>query len=224
MAQTIYAIMRQKRNTYAWFQQNNPILEDGQIGIISSGQYQNCFKIGDGVTGWNALPWVTDYHILFNKPRINGVELSGNVSLDQLGTASINALNTETAARTSADSTLQGNIDAEEAAREAVGTALATEIVVRQQLAQALDGETAARQSGDALKANIESPHLSGIPTTPDASGDEPEQIINFRTVTTLLDDVYDVLDMILPDLLVTQAGDSICTQNGEALIIRNYT
>jgi hypothetical protein len=39
MPNIIYAIMRQKRNTADWFSQNNPILDDGQMGIISSGQH-----------------------------------------------------------------------------------------------------------------------------------------------------------------------------------------
>jgi hypothetical protein len=117
MAQTILAVMRQKRNTYAWFQQNNPVLADGQIGFINAGQYKNCFKIGDGVTAWNGLSWVTDYSLLFNKPSINGVPISGNVSPNQLGIASSDALNTEAQTRANADTTLQGNIDAEATAR-----------------------------------------------------------------------------------------------------------
>jgi hypothetical protein len=210
----IYAIMRQKRNTYEYFTANNTLLEDGQIGIISAGQYRNCFKIGDGVTRWNSLSWVTDYKILFNKPSINDVELSGNVSLEQLGIASSQELATETTARTNGDATLTQALAAEESARKQTDD----------DLSKALIDEAAARQSGDVLKANIESPHLSGIPTTPDASGNEPKQIVNLRTVNTLLEGIYDVLDMILPELLVTQEGDYICTQNGDALIIRNYT
>ena len=92
MAQTIYAIMRQRRNTNAYFSEHNVVLEDGQLGVVISGQYRNCFKIGDGLTPWNSLPWVTDYAILFNKPSINSVPLAGNVSLSQIGAASLDAL------------------------------------------------------------------------------------------------------------------------------------
>jgi hypothetical protein len=106
MPDVIYAIMRQRRNTYAYFTQNNPVLEDGQIGIINTGQHRGCFKVGDGATGWNSLPWVTDYSILFNKPAINGVTLAGNVSLPQIGAASVDALNSVLAVASGASKAL----------------------------------------------------------------------------------------------------------------------
>ena len=106
MPQTIFAIMRQRRNTYAYFTQNNIILEDGQIGLVNTGQYRNCFKYGDGVTPWNSLPWVTDYAILFNKPSINSVPLAGNVSLPQIGAASVDALNSVLAVASGASKAL----------------------------------------------------------------------------------------------------------------------
>jgi hypothetical protein len=253
--------MRQKRNTYAWFSQNNPILADGQIGIISSGQYKNCFKVGDGVSYWNSLSWITDYTILFNKPKINSVELAGNLSPDQLGIASVNAITAEVTARQAADTaeatsrrnadaTLQGNIEAEATSRwnadndleediEAEATSrrnadatLQGNIEAEERARQAADNaitddlanEIETRRRQDELKANIESPHFSGIPTTPDPSGEELKQVVNIGTVTTLLSDLYDQLEMIIPELRATEEGEYICTQNGEALIVRDYT
>jgi hypothetical protein len=192
---TYNAIIRVRIDTLANWTVSNRTLEAGEIGIVSDTQM---FKVGNGVTAWAALPYM----------RGDTDNIAAQIVLIQT------ALAVEETARQQADTTLQANIDAEAAAREQANTAQA----------QALSEEALARQSGDVLKADIESPHLSGIPTSPDASGNEPEQIVNFRTVNTLLEGIYDVLDMILPELRVTQAGDYICTQNGDALIIRNYT
>ncbi|MDR0374416.1 MAG: hypothetical protein LBH85_01650, partial [Treponema sp.] len=158
MAQTILAIMRQKRNSYEWFQNNNPTLADGQIGVVNSGQYKNCFKIGDGVAAWNSLSWATDYTILFNKPSINKVKLSGDTSLVKLGIASIDALDAEETTRTQAVAALQTALDAEETARTqadaALQTALDAEETTRTQadaaLQTALDAEETPRTQADA--------------------------------------------------------------------------
>jgi hypothetical protein len=240
--------------------QNNTLLEDGQIGIISAGQYRNCFKIGDGVTRWNDLPWVTDYQILFNKPSINGVSLSGNVSLQQLGVASSQNLTAEATARQSADQTLQGNIDAEEEARQSADQTLQdnldAEEEARQQadtdeatarqsadqtlqgnideeeaareagdtaLAQALAAEATAREEADALKADIDSPHFTGIPTTPDADGSISEQIVNWEILKTQIDVLQTQIDVLSPDFYATLSGNSIITQDGRKLSAKNY-
>jgi hypothetical protein len=168
MASTIYATMRQRRNTYAFFQQDNTLLEDGQLGIINSGQYKNCFKIGDGVTRWNTLPWVTDYQLLFNKPQVNGVNLSGNVSLSQLGVASAAGLTTEAQTRQQADTALT----------------------------QALATEKTERQSADEALAPIESPHFTGVPTTPEPDYTVPDQIATVQDSIFMRDLIlYTILD-----------------------------
>ncbi len=50
----INAQMKQRRDTKANWAANNPVLLAGELGIVSD---DNNFKIGDGVTPWNALPF-----------------------------------------------------------------------------------------------------------------------------------------------------------------------
>jgi hypothetical protein len=157
MAAQILAIMRQKRATYNWFQQNNPVLADGQIGIINSGQNKNCFKVGDGVTAWNSLSWVTDYAILFNKPSINGVPLSGNMSPDQLGIASHAAISVEATARANADSTHA----ALTAAHSATATPAANRIAMYDAAGRLKSGAPPAADTDVARKAEINAEALA---------------------------------------------------------------
>ena len=44
------------QNTTAWFTTNNPVLLAGQYGYETG---TGLFKVGDGVTAWNSLPYVT---------------------------------------------------------------------------------------------------------------------------------------------------------------------
>ena len=53
----IKAIVRVRRGSYASWQQANPILVDGQMGLINSGHDKGKIKIGDGVTRWNDLEY-----------------------------------------------------------------------------------------------------------------------------------------------------------------------
>ena len=59
MAQkTLSAIVKQRINTAAGWASANPVLQDGQIGVErDNGQVK--FKVGDGVTAWNTLPYFT---------------------------------------------------------------------------------------------------------------------------------------------------------------------
>jgi hypothetical protein len=157
MAKTVYATMLQKRATYEWFQTNKPILAPGQIGIVSTGQYKNCYKIGDGQSRWDQLSWVTDYNILFNRPSINGKEISGNKSLNDLGIASSQSLAEEKQQRQQADTAFQTNLNAEAAARknadEVFQTSLNAEAAARknadEEFQASLAEEAAARTSAD---------------------------------------------------------------------------
>lgn len=58
MAQkVIYAIVKNKRKTASEWALENPILQDGQIGIESDSRR---FKVGDGATTWNSLDYAVD--------------------------------------------------------------------------------------------------------------------------------------------------------------------
>ena len=55
MAKTIIrAHMKQRRDTAVNWQAQNPVLLDGEIGIVTD--QPDRYKVGDGVTEWNALP------------------------------------------------------------------------------------------------------------------------------------------------------------------------
>jgi hypothetical protein len=54
----IKAIIRLRGGTLAQWAQNNTVLLDRQIGMVTSGDGYGKFKVGDGVTGWNDLPYV----------------------------------------------------------------------------------------------------------------------------------------------------------------------
>ena len=51
----IKAQMQQRRDTKANWASKNPVLLAGEIGIVSDDP--NLYKVGDGTTAWNALPF-----------------------------------------------------------------------------------------------------------------------------------------------------------------------
>ena len=46
-----------RRDTAAQWQSNNPVLCDGEIGIVTDGTATEWLKVGDGTTPWNQLPY-----------------------------------------------------------------------------------------------------------------------------------------------------------------------
>ena len=52
---TIKAQMKQRRDTQANWASTNPVLLDGELGIVSDDP--NLYKVGDGTTAWNILPF-----------------------------------------------------------------------------------------------------------------------------------------------------------------------
>ena len=52
---TIKAQMKQRRDTKANWASTNPVLLDGELGIVSDDP--NLYKVGDGTTAWNSLPF-----------------------------------------------------------------------------------------------------------------------------------------------------------------------
>lgn len=59
MSNIIYANARFAYNNkpLSWWQENNPVLANGEPGIVSDAINGEWLKIGDGVTAWNDLPW-----------------------------------------------------------------------------------------------------------------------------------------------------------------------
>lgn len=52
---TIKAQMKQRRDTKANWEATNPVLLAGELGIVSDDP--NLYKVGDGATAWNSLPF-----------------------------------------------------------------------------------------------------------------------------------------------------------------------
>ena len=50
----IQAQMQQRRDTAEQWAAKNPVLLDGELGVVTDNP--NSYKIGDGVTAWNGLP------------------------------------------------------------------------------------------------------------------------------------------------------------------------
>lgn len=46
-----------RRDTSARLQANNPVLCDGEMGVVTDGTDTEWLKVGDGVTPWNQLPY-----------------------------------------------------------------------------------------------------------------------------------------------------------------------
>lgn len=59
MSEKIFAKARfiPRRMTRALWEQQNPVLFEGEHGFVTDGKNGECEKIGDGVTPWNELGW-----------------------------------------------------------------------------------------------------------------------------------------------------------------------
>ena len=60
MSKTVNTKILLRNDTYSNWQTNNPTLAKGEIGIamkLQNGVTVKNFKIGDGTTAWNSLPW-----------------------------------------------------------------------------------------------------------------------------------------------------------------------
>lgn len=77
--------IQHRRDTESNWTSVNPVLLEGEIGYDTTNKK---FKIGDGVTAWADLAYqseggsggTTDYNGLTNKPKINNIELVGNIN------------------------------------------------------------------------------------------------------------------------------------------------
>lgn len=50
-------VFQPKRKTAAEWESENPILRDGEFGVVTDGSDGEWLKVGDGVTVWNSLPY-----------------------------------------------------------------------------------------------------------------------------------------------------------------------
>ena len=50
-------VFQPKRKTAVEWESENPILRDGEFGVVTDGSDGEWLKVGDGVTAWNSLPY-----------------------------------------------------------------------------------------------------------------------------------------------------------------------
>lgn len=50
-------VFQPKRKTKAEWESENPILRDGEFGVVRDGADGEWLKVGDGITAWNSLPY-----------------------------------------------------------------------------------------------------------------------------------------------------------------------
>lgn len=50
-------VFQPKRKTAAEWESENPILRDGEFGLVTDGTDGEWLKVGDGVTAWNSLAY-----------------------------------------------------------------------------------------------------------------------------------------------------------------------
>ena len=77
-----------KRDTRENWVSKNPILLEGEIGIEQIDEKNVKIKFGNGKDSYISLPYfgnAISYPDIFDKPIINGVEIVGDLSLDDLG-------------------------------------------------------------------------------------------------------------------------------------------
>ena len=78
MATTVVSTIKFKRGTEARWAELNPILENGEPGYVYD---KHKFKIGDGVTPWNNLPYVNDKTEIANYASASSFPNIGNPNI-----------------------------------------------------------------------------------------------------------------------------------------------
>ena len=76
-----------KRDTRENWLSKNPVLLEGEIGIEQIDEKNVKIKFGNGKDGYISLPYFADvisYPDVINKPFINGIEINGELSLEDL--------------------------------------------------------------------------------------------------------------------------------------------
>lgn len=71
-----------RQDTAENWEKSTYILRDGEFGYDTDNKI---LKLGNGINLWKDLPDEDDYYGLKNKPKINGVELNGDLNLADLG-------------------------------------------------------------------------------------------------------------------------------------------
>ena len=104
------ARIRIRGGTYVQWSNANPVLEEREISFVISGQNAGKFKVGDGVTTWQALPYTAarfPEDILQLADQVASSTLPNNGDIKQLFQQIRNYLKWETQERIAADTALQ---------------------------------------------------------------------------------------------------------------------
>lgn len=56
---TVNTRIKLRTDTFTNWQSNNPVLLSGEVAVVIKGT-KTLFKVGDGTTSFNSLPWASD--------------------------------------------------------------------------------------------------------------------------------------------------------------------
>ena len=139
MAQTAVIKIKLRRGTLAQWQAANPVLLQGEVGLVHDGTYPVGFVIGNGTQVFNDL-WASNLYkftpdanwqqalTAVNVALTNAIQSEANTRAAADITLT-NNLATESQTRINADASLQGQINGEASTRAAADTALGNQIL-----------------------------------------------------------------------------------------------
>ena len=71
--------IQNRRDTIENWTSANPVLLSGEFGYVTTGKYKNMFKLGDGSTKWNDLPFA---YMNVIKPAVYAVSANTEITTD----------------------------------------------------------------------------------------------------------------------------------------------
>lgn len=207
MAKTIIrAHMKQRRDTAVNWQAQNPILLDGEIGIVTD--QPDRYKVGDGVTEWNALPLRGfDGNIVQMTGGSRTAVMSQWAVTQALEEVENNMLKSEDL--TAATKDLASKAELSGAVETLTAKVTETETGLNEAI-EALTAEVITNEEVTAAALNDLDKRVKAIPTALDAELSETSaNPVQNKAITTKLKEKQDAL----------VSGTSIKTINGQSLL-----
>ena len=207
MAKTIIrAHMKQRRDTAVNWQAQNPILLDGEIGIVTD--QPDRYKVGDGVTEWNALPLRGfDGNIVQMTGGSRTAVMSQWAVTHALEEVENNMLKPEDLVAATKD--LASKAELSGAVETLTDKVAETETGLNEAI-EALTAEVVDNEEVTAAALNDLNTRVNALPSSVDSElSDTSENPVQNKTITAKLNEKQDAL----------VSGTSIKTINGQSLL-----